>query len=199
MNTIAIDVETTGLGHMTRTPREDAVLQVGIAWRENGKVRTWSDYCNPGKEYFSNGRADEALRINCISYETIQNAEPAKTVAKKFWNQVKEIEESLGQTGEFRAYNRAFDQGFLESRPWKIPAHKWGGCIMQAAASYLIDGDRLGLQRAMQMLEIPWPGKSAHDAASDAHAALLVHEKISGQPVRSERKISAAEKTRTGG
>ncbi|MBI5636011.1 3'-5' exonuclease [Candidatus Micrarchaeota archaeon] len=181
MTTVAIDVETTGLGHAARPPRQDAVLQLGIAWREKTEVKTWSKLCNPGKKFLANGRAGAALAVNRIQVGAIQNAEPAKAVAEEFWSKIDSIEGgSSGEPVEFRAYNRFFDEGFLSQKPWSIPRHKWGSCIMQAAAKTLVNADRLKLERAMQMLQIPWFGQ-AHDAAIDARAALLVHEKISGR------------------
>ncbi len=180
MPCVAIDVETTGLGHAGYPPREDAVLQIGLAWREKGRVGTWSEFCNPGEKFIANNRAKIALQINGISPEVVRSSRPAKTVAQEFRSKVDEIEDSTGSPAEFLAYNKAFDSGFLNQKPWEVPAHKWGDCVMQAAASKLVAGKRLKLERAMQMLEIQWPGKRAHDAAFDAHAALLVHEKITG-------------------
>ncbi len=178
MTVIAIDVETTGLGHVNYPPREDGVIQLGMAWRDGEQVFTWSEYCNPGLKYLANNRASYALAVNKISEETIRRAKSAKIIAKAFWKKVADIESSSGEQTEFRAYNNAFDQGFLNKNPWSVPDEKWGGCIMRQAALRLIGGQRLKLARAAQMLEITWPGDSAHDAAIDAHAALLVHEKL---------------------
>lgn len=176
---VVVDVETTGLGHVASPPREDAVLQVGMAWREKGLVKTWSDYCNPGRKFISNGRAEDALGINGISLQTIERSRAASAVAKDFWERVEAIEQTAGEV-TFLAYNRSFDEGFLNQKPWSVPRGKWGDCIMRTAAYHLTGNSRLKLQRAMQMFSIPWPGTRGHDAAFDAHAALLVHEKING-------------------
>lgn len=178
MTVVAIDIETTGLGHRNYPPREDAVIQVGIAWKEGNCVKIWSEYCNPGSEFFANGRADAALRINKITLETINNAKPASKVAFELSEKIEEIENSAKENIVFKAYNRFFDEGFLKQKPWEVPAFKWGECIMKQAASQLTGKDKLKLETAMQLLEIPWPKGRAHDAATDAHAALLVHEKI---------------------
>jgi len=178
---VVVDVETTGLGHAAFPPRADGVVQVGMAWREKSKVKSWSDYCNPGKEFLADGRADEALSINKIPMAVIHKSRLAKAVAEDFRLQVKVIEDRTDEDASFLAYNRSFDEGFLSKAPWSVPRDKWGPCVMKAAAYHLTGYSRLGLGRAMQMLEIPWPGKRAHDAALDAHAALLVHEKINGR------------------
>ncbi len=181
MATVIVDVETTGLGHKGRPPRPDAVVQVGMAWRAGkGKVKTWSSYCNPGKEFLEGGRAEQALRVNGIREETILNAEPIGKVAGAFWRQVGKIESKTCSSVEFRAYNRSFDEGFLSTTPWEIPPHRWSACIMLDATDCLNRAKWLRLEEAMQALRIPWPEDRAHDAAVDAHAALLVHEKLRG-------------------
>lgn len=178
---IVVDVETTGLGHVAYPPRDDGVVQVGMAWRANRKVNSWSSYCNPGNSLLDCGRADAALSINRIPLEVIHNARPVKSVAKDFWSKVKAIEKVTGGQAEFLAYNRGFDEGFLSKSPWLVQSHQWGPCVMKSAAIHLTGYSRLSLTRAMQLLEIPWPAKGAHDAAVDAHAALLVHERIAGK------------------
>lgn len=175
--TIAIDVETTGLGHKAYPPRADAVLQVGMAWRANGKVKTWSSYCNPGEKFLENGRADQALRINGISEETVLAAKPVDEVAGMLWKRVYKLDALAGRPALFRAYNRAFDEGFLGSHPWNVPSGRWGDCVMLDAAKRL-GCNWLKLGKALEALGIEPPKKRLHDAAADAHAALLVHEKI---------------------
>lgn len=175
---VAVDVETTGLGHANFPPRDDGVLQVGMAWREKRAVKTWSAFCNPGEKFLANGWADAALQINRIPLGVIRSSRPAKAVARHFWEKVKEVEASTGGRARFIAYNRSFDEGFLSKKPWAVPKHRWGDCIMRAAAGNLIGAGRLKLERAMQLLQIPRPSARLHDAAADAHAALLVAEKM---------------------
>ncbi len=181
MTCVVVDVETTGLGHAGFPPRADGVVQVGIAWRQDGDVSTWSAYCNPGDGLLAGDRAFEALRINRIPIESIRKSLPVQAVAKDFWKQVDAVEAESGEAAEFLAYNRSFDEGFLKKEPWSVPSHKWGACVMKRAAAHLTGGSRLKLARAMQLLAIPWPGGHSHDAAIDAHAALLVNEKIIGR------------------
>ena len=173
MPLIGIDVETTGF-----SPKTAGVIQVGIAWRaSHGRVCTWSEYCNPGRKYFANNRAYWAMRFNKISMETVESARSSKNVAKELLERISVIELEMESPAVFKAYNSSFDQGFLSQKPWMLPAHKWGDCVMRDAAQKLVNKKRMKLSEAMRLLEIQWPGR-AHDAMHDAHAALLVHEKL---------------------
>ncbi|MDP2717625.1 MAG: exonuclease domain-containing protein [Candidatus Micrarchaeota archaeon] len=183
MSIVAIDVETTGFGHAGRVARPDAVIQVGMAWRdEKGDVQRWSSYCNPGTHFLENGRAESALKVNGISEQTVLAALPAEKVAASFWDTVFGLD-AKGDPVEFRAFNRAFDSVFLSAEPWRIPAQRWGACIMLDAQARLQSYKWPKLDEAVVRLGLAWPDGPAHDAAVDAHAALLVHEKISGENV----------------
>ncbi|MBI2445836.1 3'-5' exonuclease [Candidatus Micrarchaeota archaeon] len=182
MPIVVLDVETTGLGHKAYQPRPDAVVQIGMAWREpkgTGAVKTWSKYCHPGEQYLKGGRAQTALDINGITKEILQAAQPASFVAEQFWQQVFRIESS-GDAVQFRAYNKAFDAPFLAAEPWNVPENRWGDCIMLDAQSHLQSYKWPKLDAAVRSMGLLWPEGNAHDAAVDAHAALLVHEKITG-------------------
>lgn len=179
MPLIVIDVETTGLGHKSCPPRPDAVVQVGMAWREANGVKTWSQYCHPGEQYLKSGRAQAALDVNGITPEILQAAQPAAFVAEQFWQKVFQIESS-GDAVQFRAYNKAFDAPFLAAEPWRVPENRWGDCIMLDAQSHLQSFRWPKLDAAVRSMGIDWPKGPAHDAAVDAHAALLVHEKMNG-------------------
>ena len=179
MTLIVVDVETTGLGHCGYPKRQDGVVQMGMAWRDPVGIQRWSSYCNPGEEYFIGGRADEAFRINGLSVEHVQKAKPAHHIAKAFWDKVKQIDPTEKKAC-FKSYNRKFDQPFLDAEPWNIPDERWGDCIMLDAAAKL-NARWLKLQKAAASFQIPWPDGKAHDAAVDAHAALLIHEKMHGE------------------
>ena len=190
MPLIVLDVETTGLGHKSYPPRLDAVVQIGMAWRAaDGEVKTWSQYCHPGDQYPRGGRAQAALDINGITADILQAAQPAAFVAEQFWNQIFRFE-SQGDLVQFRAYNKAFDAPFLAADPWNVPDERWGDCIMLDAANKL-NARWLKLQKATATLQIDWPDGKAHDAATDAHAALLVHEKINGIQAPAELQVLA--------
>lgn len=182
---VVVDTETTGLGHNARPPRPDGVVQVGYAWRTpRGKIVRWDAVCNPGKSYLSGGRADQALWVNKLRLDDILSAPSAKAVAAELRDHLDSIREASGRELEIRSYNRSFDEPFLSARPWSVPSELWGPCLMQAAQ------DHLGLSRwpklhiAMSYLGIMPPSGRSHTAAVDAHAALLVHERMTRFPRR---------------
>jgi len=131
MPVVAIDTETTGLNSS-----DSAIIQVGIAWRDDVQVNTWSDFCNPGVGYFANGKADVALAKNKIPLSTIRKSKAPRVVSKKLWSQLQSIEESAREPIELRAFNRPFDAGFLAKEPWGIPSHMWGPCVMEAVQNH---------------------------------------------------------------
>lgn len=177
-----VDTETTGLGHNNRPPRPDGIVQIGYAWRNvAGRVIRWSSTCNPGEVYLRGGRASEALRVNGIRADTILSAPVAKVVAADFRERLEKIRNDSGRELELRSFNRAFDEPFLRARPWNVPSSLWGPCLMQAAQDHLGYWKWPKLHEAVNMLGIqPPPGRS-HTAAFDSHAALLVHERLSGR------------------
>ena len=178
MPNLFVDVETTGFGHKANPPREDAVLQIGLAWRDSkNNIQTWSRYCNPGERFFENGRAESALKINGITKDTTQSAQTAEKIAQEFWNVVFELE-TKGNMAKFYSYNVAFDAPFLAQTPWSVPSHRFGDCVMLKAQVFMNYYKWPKLEDAVRRLGINWPKGPAHDAAVDAHAALLVFEAI---------------------
>lgn len=178
---VAVDTETTGMGHFARPPRNDGVVQVGLAYRDRfDKIETWSEYCNPGSEFLRPGWADEALGVNGLTRQRVLGFPPVAKVAGLLHEKLAAIRRESDRPIQLRAYNREFDQPFLAAEPWRVPADTWGPCIMLDATAHLDGPDArwVGLKAAMTRLGLQWPGRS-HDAASDSHAALLVLEAIS--------------------
>jgi hypothetical protein len=177
---VVIDTETTGFGHFNRPPREDAIVQVGLSYRDvRGEVVTWGEYCNPGAQFVFPGWADEALKANGITRAQILQAPSSAKVASELQLRLKAIQDDLRSQIQLRSYNRDFDEPFLAANPWSVPTAAWGPCIMLDATRFLDGEDArwVSLKTAMQRLRLEWPGR-AHDARTDSHAALLVLEAI---------------------
>jgi DNA polymerase III epsilon subunit-like protein len=177
---IAVDAETTGLGQSRG--RDDAIIEIAFAHRDpaTGAVRTWSRLCNPGEKYLTDGYADEALEINGIGLEEVRSAAPAQSVAAELRRELR----ALARRAEIRllAFNADFDRPFLAAPPWHILG-PWGECVMREAHAALAPyGKRPRLVDACKALQVTFPG-SAHRAAHDAHAALLVHEALQARHV----------------
>ncbi len=192
MPNVFIDVETTGFGHTARPPREDAVIQVGLAWRDSeNNVRTWSRYCNPGLRYFENGRAFSALKVNGITQDVLASAPGVDAVAGDFWKTVYGLEAS-GDMARFFSYNVAFDAPFLPAKPRNVTAHRFGEGVMLKAQDFLDYHKWPKLEEAVRVLGLMWPPGRAHDAAVDAHAALLIHERIDSGSLSREIPVNTA-------
>ncbi len=182
---VVVDTETTGLGHHNRPPRPDGIVQIGYSWRNNrGKVVRWEAVCNPGSVFLLDGRASLALGLSGIRVESISAAPAAREVAAELRERLKEIETESGRRVEVRSYNRAFDEPFLGTTPWKLPATIWGPCIMEAAQVHLRLERWPRLDVALKMLGIQPPPGRAHTAGVDSHAALLVMERTFGRSSR---------------
>lgn len=190
MTIVVVDTETTGFGHMRG--RDDAVVQVGFAWRNSsGKLQCFEYLANPGDDYLS--RADpKALEVNGLTIERVRSFAPHEAVARR----LKDHLESVGAS-RLHAYNVAFDRPFLEKRPWQVSL-PWGGCIMLAATPDCSDcggsgkvftGDVCGacrgggkgrwpkLKDACESRGIDTSGP-LHSAGHDARLAYLLMEKL---------------------
>ena len=176
---VVLDTETTGLGRRDRAgPREDGIVQVGLAWRapDDGEVKTWRRFCDPGARYYEGGRATVAFRINGRTEAEVRAAPPARLVAAELRATLEELRLRYGAL-DLRAYNAGFDRAFLEAEPWRVEG-AWGPCVMLAAARALDPhGKWPTLPEACRGLGLRHPGP-AHDAGADAHAALLVAEAL---------------------
>ena len=186
---VVVDTETTGFGHVARPRRDDAVVQIGLAYRsEVENIKTWSETCNPGENILRPGWADQALAVSGLTRDRILKSRSADLVAAEFRSRLAVIEgEGRGQV-ELRAFNRDLDLPFLAAAPWTVPAGRWGPCIMIAATEFLdgTDARWVGLDAAMRRLNVDWPQGPRHHAGVDAHAALLVLEAL-------ERRVSERE------
>ena len=171
---IAIDLETTGLGPFGNPPRDDAILEVGLAWRDSGgRLRDWSSLVRPDARFLQDGWATEALAVNGISLTEVQRAPEEAEVAQE----LRTILGNISPDVLLVAYNREFDEYFLKSEPWALSTKLWGPCI-QASARNVLFGRRRNLGGAMRKLGILVPESKRHRASSDALAALQVWDHV---------------------
>ena len=174
---VFLDTETTGFGHMASPPREDAIIEVGVAYRLNGSIVKWGSICNPGERYFINGRASEALRINQISIDDIFQAPNSFTVSERLKSMLNDLGEVV-----LHAYNIPFDKGFLDMEPWRLSSlFKWGEDVMDISFRYfqLPSGYKIGLAKTLERLGI-MPDGTPHRADTDAVSALMAYEIMKG-------------------
>lgn len=176
---IFLDTETTGLGHVAKYEiREDAVVEIGLAFRLDGEIYSRSWLCNPGERYFENGRADEALSVSHIPMDAILNAPSATEVAVHVKGFLANLHYPLTNRPIpiLHSYNIGFDRPFLEKSPWYFE-YDWGADPMLLAADIINpeSGRWPRLEDAMHFFNINREG-NAHSALSDAIAALKVHE-----------------------
>lgn len=169
MVVVVIDTETTGFGHNARPPRDDAIIQVGIAW----KGGTWEQYCWPGTEYME--RADpKALEVNGVNIQSLSFCRHASEIADLLRMKLLLI----GCT-ELRSYNMAFDRPFLDKHPWSLGHIPWGPCIMRQAT---LPGERWPkLSAAAERAGISLEGRQLHSAGEDALLAYEVMEWLERQ------------------
>lgn len=182
--TVVLDTETTGLGRAAW--REDGIVQVALAYRdpETGSVRTWSETCNPGRHLYADGRAAGAFAVNGLTEAQVLAARPVLAVAETLRGHLVDLQRRHGAL-DLRAYNLRFDQPFLAAAPWSLVG-PWGPCLMLEAHAILSPrGKWPKLTFACEALGLAYPGKT-HEAAADAHAALLVHQTLEA------RRLAAA-------
>ncbi len=172
---VAIDTETTGLGHKADPKRDDAIIQVGIAWRgAKDKLLTWGSLCLPDKRYLLDGRAARALEVNKLKLSDVLKAQKDGIVATTLKMKLK----SIGKV-ELRAYNVSFDGPFLMKKPWWIPKSAWGPCIMRSTSNHFDLGyGNMKLEEALSEFGLKKPKGSFHNAETDAAAALLIDEAL---------------------
>lgn len=176
---IFLDTETTGLGHVAKYEiREDAVVEIGLAFRLDGEIYSRSWLCNPGERYFENGRADEALSVSHIPMDAILNAPSATEVSVHVKSFLANLHYPLTNRPIpiLHSYNIGFDRPFLEKSPWNFE-YEWGMDPMKLAAPIINPdtGAWPSLEAAMHYFHIEREG-SAHRAGSDALAGLKVLE-----------------------
>lgn len=173
---VAIDTETTGLG--SKDPaggREDGIVQVGVAWRDESKsLQFWERTCNPGRRFLAGGRANRALEISGLSLQSVEKSEPSQKVAAS----LRAVLAKIGRHSpdfQLLAFNVEFDREFLQVAPWKIGG-PWGPCVMaRSAQRFQAPNGRIPLWKAASLAGVTPPGK-LHSAGADASTALLVHE-----------------------
>ena len=170
---VAIDTETTGFGHIGKPPRDDAIIQVGIAWRDDaGMVQQWSETCYPHPSMLVDGRAMKALEVNKLTLGEVLAARTDKEVSATLWEKLAALRPLT-----LRAYNVAFDRPFLSREPWQL-VEEWGPCIMLQAQERLGTDRWPKLSAAAKALGIDVEGLTLHNAGTDAHLALLIAEKL---------------------
>ncbi len=172
---VFIDTETTGLGHVASPPRDDAVVEVGIACRLGGEVKKWSTFVKQPPRFFADGRADKALEINRISPGEIAAA-PSQEFA---FGMLARALESLKAT-RLVAFNAKFDQPFMEACPefksWLDRSGIAWSCAQQRAKLVVLVPGHLSLKTACSKLGIGMEFGSTHRASYDAYLAMLVWE-----------------------
>jgi len=179
---VVVDVETTGLGHAADPPRRDAIVQVGLAWRSAGELRSAEWTCRPSPSFFADGRADDALRINHLTMTEILAASPETLVAFQTREEVLPALHHRAAGLTLFAYNVTFDRGFLEEWPWSLGRMAWGECLMARASRKLGRTAWVRLVDACAAAGIDLPPEQAHTAAGDARAAYLLMEWLDGPP-----------------
>lgn len=173
--TVAIDTETTGFGHTLKPdPRDDAIIQVGIAWRDDaGELQQWVETCYPHPSMLVDGRAMKALEVNKLTLGEVLAARTDKEVSATLWEKLAKL-----RPLKLRAYNMAFDRPFLGLEPWQL-VEEWGPCIMLQAQAVLDPTGRWPkLSAACRALGVSTESEVLHNAGTDARLALLIAEKL---------------------
>ena len=185
MTRVVADTETTGLG--INTPgeaRPDGVISIGLAWKDkDGALNSASFECDPGPEFYADGRADKAFEVNGYTAEQVHGLPPVTTVVDRVMAYLQRVEKETGEKVSLAAYNSPFDSWFLAQPPWLLTAEcgwKWEGDLMIRAAKAAgvpagVNGQRYTLRAAMEFAGIERFGK-AHNAESDAVDALRLAE-----------------------
>jgi DNA polymerase III epsilon subunit-like protein len=168
VNLIFVDTETTGLGVHGNPPREDGVLEVGLAWEEDGLLRSWQCRCNPGDHPWKDGRADQALQVNGITAAEIAQAPSVTTVAAYARTTIRRI--AKGGMFTLVAFNAPFDRSFLETPDWALGATAWRDAKERARRVSGATRRHLSLRAACEKLGVNVEDLRAHSAAGAAEA-----------------------------
>ena len=172
---VFVDTETTGFGHVANPPRDDAIVEFGMAYRLNGEIEKIGWLCNPGKKFYENGRAAEAFSVNNIRVDEVALSLPDAEVSRM----AKDLLDSLGNV-VLHSYNIPFDKPFLDRKPWQFSEkYVWGEDVMDVAHQFfdLPWGYKIGLKRTLERLRLE-PIGEPHRAVTDAVSAMIVHERI---------------------
>jgi DNA polymerase III epsilon subunit-like protein len=183
---VELDVETTGRPSPKSHIIEVAAVVLDPQFQEIGHFQSLA---NPGDEAML--LADpEALRVNRITPEMVRAAPPAEEVARRLrvW-----LDQFWGAT--FHAFNKEFDQWFLEKTPWTIKPRHWGECVMHAAMERMGSAGALGtrydgtpkypkLSEAAAFFKVPYG--EGHRALHDCRIAGKVHAEIIRQRINEE-------------
>jgi len=175
---VELDVETTG----RKSPRSHIIEVAAVALDPDFKeIAHFESLANPGEEALE--LADpEALLVNRITKEMVRSAPPAEEVARKLnaW-----LDQFWGST--FHAFNKEFDQWFLEKTPWTIKPRHWGECVMHAAMERMAIVGALGtrhdgtpkypkLTEAAAFFKVPYG--DGHRALHDCRVSGKIHAEI---------------------
>ena len=171
---VFVDTETTGFGHVANPPRDDAIVEFGMAYRLNGEIEKIGWLCNPGKKFFGDGRAAEAFAVNNIQVGDIVLSLSDKEVSRM----AKDLLDSLGNV-VLHSYNIPFDKPFLEKSPWNFGKYQWGKDVMDLAHNFfdLPQDYKIGLKRTLERLRLE-PIGEPHRAVTDAVSAMIAYERI---------------------
>ena len=172
---VFVDTETTGFGHVATPTRDDAIVELGMAYRLNGEIQKIGWICNPGKAFYENGRAAGAFAVNNIQVEDIVLSLPDTEVSRM----AKDLLDSIGNV-VLHSYNIPFDKPFLDKDPWQFSSkYEWGEDVMDVAHAFFdLPWDyKIGLKRSMERLGLK-PIGEPHRAATDAVSAMMVFERI---------------------
>lgn len=177
---IAIDVETTGLGPNTNPPREDGIVQVGIAWHVGDEILSTQWLTYPGPMMLENGRAAGAFRVNRLNEGEVRASPSAYHIAPKLHDLLHELRPDGGAI--LCSYNSPFDRWFLERSPWDLGTWAWDACLMERAKVKYRVGYWLKLTDACARAGIPVDLGRAHGAAYDAELALRLRSVLYPPP-----------------
>lgn len=187
---VGLDLETTGLGPMARPPREDFVVEVGVAFETPAGLESWAGVCNPGSAAFAGGRAQEAMRINGIADAELEDADSPEWVVAQMTGVLVHV--AAGRPIHLVICNAEFDQWYLDRIPafyaWRLRNRVKVSDAKTRAEDYLTRrGDvekwrgksgRLSTRDIVRALGVDAVEADAHRAARDARVAHMIWRKL---------------------